>query len=145
MPRSTCSCAARPSPTPAFPCCARPSRPSAWKSAKSCAGSTPDQKTDGGGRGGGFVPRSVVRSCGGFEVPVIVAASSHRNFKSKATLGRVLINPRCPLSTQQRRRSGHCARSEKGQKQRSIGLSVNTPHSHSGQRVGDIMATPWWG
>ena len=32
-------------------------------------------------------------------------------------LGRVTMNSRCPLGSQQRRRSGHCARSEKGQKQ----------------------------
>src|SRR5262249_12331461 len=58
MPRSTCSCAARLSPTPASPCCERPSRPSASKSAKSCAGRTRNQKTGGGGRVGGFVPCS---------------------------------------------------------------------------------------
>lgn len=30
-------------------------------------------------------------------------------------LGHVLINPRCPLISQERRGSGHCVRSEKGQ------------------------------
>jgi hypothetical protein len=36
--------------------------------------------------------------------------------RARDLLGRVLVNPQCPVIRQQQRRSGYCTRSEKGQK-----------------------------